>query len=171
MNPRHRIATRAVMLTPNYKFLMFLSHFDPGSNLPPQWVFPGGGLEPGEEPIAGVVREVLEETGRKFDASQFSFLHSLRHDMDDRRYHDTGEAHFFQLLVEGEFVPSSEFWTENEHRDTVSHRWLSVAEILSEKLWVGPNGAIDLLIERYGPQDQTTPHIKVPQADNKHYVK
>ncbi len=29
----------------------------------PVWVLPGGGLDPGESPEAGAVREVLEETG------------------------------------------------------------------------------------------------------------
>ena len=30
---------------------------------PDMWCFPGGGLEPGEEPVAGAVRELAEETG------------------------------------------------------------------------------------------------------------
>ncbi|MEY4327938.1 MAG: hypothetical protein RIR71_608, partial [Actinomycetota bacterium] len=62
------------MLAPDGKFLLFLSHFDPGSGLPPQWVFPGGGLESGEQPIAGIVREVFEETGKLFTASDFESI-------------------------------------------------------------------------------------------------
>jgi hypothetical protein len=74
--------------------------------------------------------------------------------MEDLRNHDTGEAHFFELRVSESFEPSSENWTENEHRDTVRHRWVSVSEIVEEKLWVGPAGAIDLLIRRYANRGQ-----------------
>jgi 8-oxo-dGTP pyrophosphatase MutT (NUDIX family) len=132
---------------------MFLSHFDPGSGLPPQWVFPGGGLEKGEEPLDGVIREVFEETGKLFSEDAFIQLTTIWHEMDDKRIHDTGEAHFFELRVSEHFEPSNIGWTENEHRDTVMHRWLSLSEILSEKLWIGPQGAIELLIERYGNQE------------------
>lgn len=150
MTNRHRVSTRAVILGPNDKFLMFLSRFDPGSDLPPQWVFPGGGLEEAELPLDGIVRELLEETGRLYSSEQLTPIKSIWHQMDDSRFHDTGEAHFFELKVSEHFEPSSENWTENEHRDTITHRWVSIDEILSEELWVGPQGAIDLLIERYG---------------------
>lgn len=150
MNPRHRVSTRAVILTPERKFLLFLSHFDPGSGLPPQWVFPGGGLESDETPLQGIVREVFEETGRLFEESQFEAFTSIHHAMEDVRFHDSGLAHFFELKVPEAFEPSSDNWTENEHRDTVMHRWLTLEEIVSEKHWVGPDGAIEVLIERYG---------------------
>jgi len=147
VNPRHRISTRALIITPENKFLLFLSHFDPGSGLPPQWVFPGGGLETGEEPLEGIIREVFEETGKIFNPADFLEITRIHHLMDDVRLHDSGEAHFFELRVSEPFEPSSENWTENEHRDTVMHRWLTLDEVIGEQLWVGPQGAIDLLIE------------------------
>ncbi len=154
MTLRHRIATRAIIFEPQGRFLLFLSHFDPGSNLPPQWVFPGGGLEPDELPIEGIIREVFEETGRLFLPSDFESVAVINHAMEDLRNHDTGEAHFFELRVSESFEPSSENWTENEHRDTFMHRWVSVSEIVEEKLWVGPAGAIDLLIRRFANRGQ-----------------
>ena len=157
MSDRHRISTRAVIQVPDGRLLLFLSHFDPGSQLPPQWVFPGGGLEQNETPLDGIVREVFEETGRRFDAADFAPIAMLWHQMDDLRYHDTGEAHFFELQVPQIFEPSSEFWTENEHRDTVAHRWVTLSEIITEQLWLRPEGAIDLLIERYGQQGPQAP--------------
>lgn len=153
MNSRHRISTRALIITPDNKFLLFLSHFDPGSELPPQWVFPGGGLETGEEPLKGIIREVFEETGKIFNPADFLEITRIHHPMDDVRLHDSGEAHFFELSVSEPFEPSSDNWTENEHRDTVMHRWLTLDEMIGEQLWVGPQGAIDLLIERYGNQE------------------
>jgi hypothetical protein len=32
------------------------------------------------------------------------------------------------------------------------HRWLTLDEVIGEQLWVGPQGAIELLIERFGDQ-------------------
>ena len=103
MNPRHRVSTRAVIITPEKRFLLFLSHFDPGSGLPPQWVFPGGGLEAGEKPLEGIIREVFEETGRHFDSGDFVEITKIHHLMDDVRLHDSGEAHFFELNVSEPF--------------------------------------------------------------------
>ena len=34
-----------------------------------KWVLPGGGLHKGEDPMAGVLRELYEETGVKLDSS------------------------------------------------------------------------------------------------------
>jgi 8-oxo-dGTP pyrophosphatase MutT (NUDIX family) len=101
-------------------------------------------------PLQGIVREVFEETGRQFDSAAFVELTIIHHPMDDVRKHDSGEAHFFELKVSEPFEPSSDSWTDNEHRDTVTHRWLTLEEISVEGLWVGPQGAIELMIERYG---------------------
>jgi 8-oxo-dGTP pyrophosphatase MutT (NUDIX family) len=137
--------------------LLFLSHFDPGSGLPPQWVFPGGGLETDEEPAQGIVREVFEETARLYEETNFEAFASIDHAMEDIRFYESGMAHFFELKLSEPFEPSSENWTENEHRDTVMHRWLTLDEILSERLWIGPDGAIELLIERYGTAGSQPP--------------
>ena len=151
MTSRHRRATRALILDPQEKFLLFLSHFDPGSGLDPRWVFPGGGLEVGETPIEGILREILEETGRSYPAEQLIDLnHTIFHKMEDPRKHDSGEAYFFELHVSEAFEPSKEFWTADEHRDTVEHRWWSMAEVLAEQPWIGPDGAIDFLLKRFG---------------------
>lgn len=150
MNPRHRRATRALVIDPQGNFLLFLSHFDPGSGLEPRWVFPGGGLEGEETPHQGILRELLEETGRSFRPEQVLDLGiTIKHSMEDRRKHDTGEAYFFELHVSESFEPSKEFWTPEEHRDTVQHRWWSMPEVIAEKPWIGPDGAIDFLLERF----------------------
>lgn len=153
MTTRHRIAARALILDPNNRFLLFLSHFDPGSGLDPRWVFPGGGLEPGETPIDCIIREVFEETGLSVKQGEIEDLgHVITHEMEDKRIHDTGEAFFFQLHVNEQFEPSKEFWTDNEHRDTVAHRWWSIDEVIAQKPWIGPDGAIEFLLERLGNQ-------------------
>lgn len=50
------------------------------------WTFPGGGLDPGEAPRAGLVREVWEETG---------------HDITEARLTDVDTAHWLGRSPEG----------------------------------------------------------------------
>lgn len=55
-----RRAARVLVLDPQGAVFLQL-HDDPEVGL--HWVLPGGGLDPGEDELAGAVREVAEETG------------------------------------------------------------------------------------------------------------
>src|SRR3990167_7646197 len=60
----------------------------------PVWVLPGGGLEEGESPEEGVVREVLEETG-------FA-VHPLRKVAEYLPVNKmTERTHFFECVIKG----------------------------------------------------------------------
>ena len=52
-----------VGVIPRRKSVLVLRRSSSDSFLPGQYDLPGGGLEPGETPEDGIVREVLEETG------------------------------------------------------------------------------------------------------------
>ncbi|MFJ4675171.1 NUDIX hydrolase [Kitasatospora sp. NPDC088783] len=55
-----RQAARTVVLSPDGEVLLFRSD---NSEVGLHWNAPGGGLEPGESPIEGALRELHEETG------------------------------------------------------------------------------------------------------------
>lgn len=143
---RHRRAVRVLLKSETGRILLFLSHFEPGSGLEPAWVFPGGGVERDEGLKEAAIRELFEETGRRFQIAELSEpIDSIEHVMPDQREFETGEAHFFALEVEAEFEPDSTNWTDDEHRDNVEHRWWSLGEILEELPWIEPAGSLDVL--------------------------
>lgn len=62
--PRRRVAAYAVVVARGRLLLTLLSERTGAAG---RWNLPGGGLDPGETPAAGVVREVAEETGQVVD--------------------------------------------------------------------------------------------------------
>ena len=149
MISRHRRAVRVLLRAKSNRILLFLSHFEPGSELNPAWVFPGGGIEPGETERQAALRELLEETGREFsDEGLGPLISVLQHQMTDTRKFDTGEAHFYELVIQDEFEPDSSNWTADEHRDTVAHRWWSLKEIQYEEPWIEPQGSLQIILQR-----------------------
>lgn len=43
---------------------------------PGDWDFPGGGVEPGEDITAGVIRELVEETGLRLEAADLTLVYT-----------------------------------------------------------------------------------------------
>jgi 8-oxo-dGTP pyrophosphatase MutT (NUDIX family) len=56
-----RLSGRVIVLDPDARVLLF--RYDDPAPLGVHWATPGGGLEPGEDYLAGAVRELREETG------------------------------------------------------------------------------------------------------------
>ncbi|BBB02171.1 hypothetical protein RVR_9918 [Actinacidiphila reveromycinica] len=73
---------------------ILLSHLLPYGNNPAAWTMPGGGLEPGEDPLDAVVREVEEETGYRVAVDRLLGIDSFR----GRRVLDSGVVDAFQGL-------------------------------------------------------------------------
>ena len=57
--PRIRSAARALILTPSRHLLLVRFEFPAGS----RWALPGGGLDEGEDHVAALRRELIEEVG------------------------------------------------------------------------------------------------------------
>jgi len=78
---------------------ILLSHWTDGR----LWTLPGGGLEPGETPVEGAVREIREETG--FDAELGRILGADAHLVPAaRRLHGGDDLHAVQIVYEARIV-------------------------------------------------------------------
>lgn len=64
VDPHQRVAAYAVVVADGRLLLTQLASHTGAAG---RWNLPGGGLDPGESPIDGVVREVAEETGQVVD--------------------------------------------------------------------------------------------------------
>ena len=51
------------MLAPGGRLLLQQGHDPVDASRPPYWFLPGGGIDPGEEPVGALRRELLEECG------------------------------------------------------------------------------------------------------------
>ncbi|MFY9262915.1 MAG: NUDIX domain-containing protein [Actinomycetaceae bacterium] len=148
----HREAARVVLFDPQGNILMILGHDIDDANY--QWWFtPGGGLEEGENPKDGALRELREETGLEIGAdrligpvlyreSTFRFLAKTRkqdelffvaHITDcERRQIDEGKDAQLTAL---------------EKRVLAGYRWWALADLAAEHArgaLVFPVGLVDM---------------------------
>lgn len=127
--PIARTAARVLLLDGRDRVLLFRGG-DPGRpGSEPYWFTVGGGLDPGESPRAGAVRETREETGLQLaeddlvgpvwdEVTEFPF--------EGRDYRQTQS--FFWARVDRFAVDTSGF-APAELRSVDDHRWWSVAEL------------------------------------------
>lgn len=126
----HREAARVVLLNNQHQILLIHGHdaVDPTYSW---WFTIGGGLEPGEDPAVGALRELYEETGitlsredlvgpvlRRY--AQFEFLTETARQSE----------WFFLAYVDDTVHPISQNgWTELEQDVIDELRWCNIAEL------------------------------------------
>lgn len=91
---------------------------------PEHWDFPGGKLEPNEEPFAGIEREVIEETNLKIKALKVVGVYEMELDYK-------GEKILHRFTVYLTKVLSGKVKLSHEH---LEFKWATKKEILLLKI-------------------------------------
>lgn len=107
------VAQRAVLFDADERVLVLQYDADHG-----WWAFPGGRLDEDEDPHAGLVREVREETGLTVEVVQPVFTSAFEYDEAEK----FGVAYLCELDREAD--PTVEL--SDEHR---AHQWIRPAEL------------------------------------------
>ncbi|MBH0128942.1 NUDIX hydrolase [Salinibacterium sp. NK8237] len=127
--PVNRATSRVLLFDREQRFLLFLTKAPDTSGVA-RWLTPGGGVDPGESHHEAAVRELEEETGLVIeDLGAPVWSHDFVVEWDDAD-HDTGHAVFYRVVVDT-FVPSQEFWTDDERVDVLEHRWWTLEELMA----------------------------------------
>lgn len=144
---KHRETARIFVQNSLGDLLLLNTHWDPGTGLPPRWLTPGGGVDPGESILAAAVRELWEETGHVVQPEALGELElSLPFKMVwTNGQYETGIAHFYRLTVSDDFQIDKANWTKDEHRDVVEWRWWSIPALIASGERVGPPGLLEYL--------------------------
>lgn len=124
--PRQRPAARVLCLDPGGRVLL-LRWRDPvdGTIF---WEPPGGGLEPGESPLAAARRELNEETGLPADVVLDRWV-VVQRDFRWRGRHYRGPETFFLGQVAVAEVPGAHGLTGGEEGALLGHGWFTRQEL------------------------------------------
>ena len=131
-----RATARVLLFDEADRVLMFLNR-GKDHGVPPRWITPGGGVDPGEDFDAAARRETFEETGLRLASLPPAFLEE---DFDpDQRWHayTTGRWAWYAVRVE-HFDPSPDGWTEEEQVDVAEWRWMSSDDLASDEFECEP---------------------------------
>ena len=148
---QHRETARVLLyrMSPEPAIFLLLTHFDPEVGLPPRWITPGGGIDPGESTVEAAIRELAEETGLKMPQEALGekiWETDGRWDWSDGINHHTFVDHFYALQVDG-FELDTTRWTDDERRDIVEFRWWSVAELKDSGERISPPGLVEFVAQ------------------------
>lgn len=144
---QHRETARVLLTDPEKRIFLLKTHFDPEVQLPPRWITPGGGIDPGESHAAAAARELYEETGIRVHPDELGpeiWQVEGRWLWGDQINFHTHVDYFFELEVEN-FVLDKSGWTLDEHRDVIEFRWWTLDELVASGESVGPIGLVDFL--------------------------
>lgn len=144
---RRRIAARAVLLDPDGEVLLIRGHDPTADPADPVrfWFTVGGAVEPGEDLLAAVAREVYEETGRRVPVADFIGPVFRREAVFafDGDLIDSEEYFFVAAVPQYEPVPAALNADERRYIDEL--RWCSIEDIRAFAGFVYPKDLATVL--------------------------
>jgi 8-oxo-dGTP pyrophosphatase MutT (NUDIX family) len=140
-----RSTARLIVADEGDAVLLFLT-YGKSHDVPPRWITPGGGVDPGEDFRAAGVRELREETGYDLDGLGEAFR--IVHFAVDTAWHPYELGHWAWFAVRtGRFEPSDAGWMDDERQDIVAHRWWTADELAASGERFEPDDLPDLVRE------------------------
>jgi 8-oxo-dGTP pyrophosphatase MutT (NUDIX family) len=141
-----RPGVRVLLIDGKGRVLLFRGRDPARPDAAPYWFTVGGGLEPGETPVAGAIRETYEETGLRLrggdlqgpvwhEVAEFSF--------QNLEYRQTQD--FYLARLAADWVVDTSGFDDVELRTVDDHRWWSVEEIRATDENVYPRCLADLV--------------------------
>jgi len=142
--PIPRVAARVVLLDPSDAFLLIQAHDPFLADSPTWWHVPGGGLDPGETPEQGAIREIAEEVGiRLADVGPAVGLRTSRFRFGGRSY--VQRETFFVVRLPARVDVDDAKWTEVERKSTLDWAWWTVEDVSGSTDTIYPLGLADLI--------------------------
>ena len=139
-----RRASRVLVIDGVGRVLLFHGT-DPARPGHEYWFTVGGGLDPGETPVQGAVRELFEETGLRVRAEDLGapvWRETTEFPFDGLWYRQ--EQEYYVLRVPAWEVDTSGF-DEIERASVDGHRWWTVDELVGTSEKIYPAELADLL--------------------------
>ena len=122
-----RSTSRLIVADRDDRVLLFLT-YGVDHAVPPRWITPGGGVDPGEDFAAAGVRELREETGLVVESVGEPFAVVDLSVNTEWHPYELGHWAWFSIRTD-RFEPSDAGWMPDEREDILASRWWGVDEL------------------------------------------